>query len=310
MKDLGELRYFLGIEVIRSTDGIWLMQRQYALDMLSRFGMTGCKPITTPLEVNGKLTQDGGELIDDVTMYRCMVGSLIYMTITRPDLSYAVGLVSQFMQSPRKPHLDSVRRIMRYVKSTIQYGLFYAYGSDLHLSGYTDADWAGSPYDRRSTSGYSFTLGSGAVSWSSKKQPTVALSSTEAEYRGAALAACEIDWLCTLLHSLDIVVDYAVVLYCDNMSSIKLSSNPVFHARTKHIEVHYHFIREKVIAGEIDLQHVSTTMQVADIFTKSLGTEKFQQFRNSLGVMSIDVSLRGSVEISSSKSHCIQEDVG
>ena len=125
------------------------------------------------------------------------------MTITRPDLSYAVGLVSQFMQAPRKPHLDLVRRIMR-----------------------------------RSMSGYSFTLGSGAVSWSSKKQPTVALSSTEAEYRGAALAACEIDWLCTLLHSLDIVVDYAVVLYCDNMSSIKLSSNPVFHARTKHIEVH------------------------------------------------------------------------
>ena len=178
----------------------------------------------------------------------------------------------------------------------------------MHLSGYTDADWAGSPYDRRSTSGYSFTLGTGAVSWSSKKQPTVALSSNEAEYRGAALAACEIDWLCTLLHSLDIVVDYAVVLYCDNMSSIKLSSNPVFHARTKHIEVHYHFIREKVIAGEIDLQHVSTTMQVADIFTKSLGTEEFQQFRNSLGVMSIDVSLRGSVEISSSKSRRIQED--
>ena len=114
-------------------------------------------------------------------------------------------------------------------------------------------NWAGSPYDKRSTSGYSFTLSSGAMSWSSKKQPIVALSSTEVEYRGAALAACEIDWLCMLLHSLDIVVDYAVALYCDNMSSIKLSSNPVFHARTKHIEVDYHFIREKVIAGEIDL---------------------------------------------------------
>ena len=134
----------------------------------------------------------------------------------------------------------------------------------------------------RSTSGYSFTLGSGAVSWSSKKQPTIsALSSTKVEYKGVALAAREIDWLCTLLHSLDIVVDYGVVLYCDNMRSIKLSSNPVFHARTKHIEVHYHFIQEKVIAGEIDLQHVSTTMQVTDIFTKSSGTEKFQQFRNS-----------------------------
>lgn len=256
MKDLGELCYFLGIEVIKSKEGIWLLQRQYALDMMSKVGMTGCKPITTPLEVNGKLTQDGGDLLDDATMYRSMVGSLIYITITRPDLSYAVGLVSQFMQAPRKPHLDAIRRIMRYVKGTVQFGLFYAYGSDMHLVGYTDADWAGSPYDRRSTSGYAFALGSGAVSWSSKKLPSVALSSTEAQYRGAALAACEIDWLCKLPSSLDIVVDYAVVLYSDNMSIIQLANNPVFHARTKHLEVHYHFIREKVIAGEIDLQPV------------------------------------------------------
>ena len=119
MKDLGELRYFLGIEVIRSPGGIWLLQRQYGLDMLSRYGMTGCKPISVPLEQNVKLSLEEGELLEDVTVYRRIIGSLIYMTITKPDLSYAVGLVSQFMQAPRKPHLDAARRILRYVKSTL-----------------------------------------------------------------------------------------------------------------------------------------------------------------------------------------------
>ena len=191
MKDLGELRYFLGIEVIRSPSGIWLLQRQYGLDMLSKYGMTGCKPISVPLEQNVKLNAETGELLEDITMYRRIVGSLIYMTITRPDLSYAVGLVSQFMQAPRKPHLDAARRILRYVKSTLHY-LFYEAGCALQVHGYTDADWAGSVSDRRSTSGFMFSLGSAAISWSSKKQPTFALSSTKAEYRGAAMAACEV----------------------------------------------------------------------------------------------------------------------
>ena len=139
-----------------------------------------------------KLNAETGELLEDITMYRRIVGSLIYMTITRPDLSYAVGLVSQFMQAPRKPHLDAARRILRYVKSTLHYGLFYEAGCALQVHGYTDADWAGSVSDRRSTSGFMFSLGSAAISWSSKKQPTFALSSTKAEYRGAAMAACEV----------------------------------------------------------------------------------------------------------------------
>ena len=124
MKDLGELRYFLGLEVIRCDDGIWLSQRQYGLDMLSKYGMTACKPLSVPLEQNVKLSADIGDEIEDPTMFRRIVGSLIYMTITRSDLSYAVGLISQFMQMPRKPHLDAVRRILRYVKSTLHYGLF------------------------------------------------------------------------------------------------------------------------------------------------------------------------------------------
>ena len=134
MKDLGELRYFLGIEVVRSPHGIFLVERQYGLDMLSKYGMTGCKPITVPLEQNMRVSADTGDVLEDPTMYRRIVGSLIYMTITRPDLSYAVGLVSQFMQTPRKPHLDAARRILRYIKSTLDYGLFYEYGREIQVT--------------------------------------------------------------------------------------------------------------------------------------------------------------------------------
>jgi hypothetical protein len=147
-----------------------------------------------------------------------------------------------------------------------------------------------------------FSFGSGAISWSSKKQPTVALSSTEAEYRGVAIVACEVVWLQKLLSDSEQLVDAPVVIYCDNINSILLANNPVYHARTKHIEVHYHFIREKVLAKEIDLIHVSTENQVTNIFTKALGTNKLRKLRKMLGVLKVDLSLKGSVENSSSTS--------
>ena len=300
MKDLGELRFFLGIEIIRTKTGIWLSQRKYAFDMLKKYGMADCKPISHPLDPNVKLSAHEGRLLEDPTMYRKVVGSLIYLTISRPDLNYTVGLESQFMQAPRKPHLDAVRRTLRYVRATMDYALFYAAHGEIDLYGYTDADWAGSATDRRSTSGYVFSFGSGAITWSSKKQPTVALSSTEAEYRGAAVAACEVAWLNKLLHDFGLQAHRKVVLYCDNLSSIQLARNPVFHARTKHIEVHYHFIREKVLSGEIDLEYVNTEEQVADIFTKALGAEKLRRFQATLGLQELELSLRGSVEMSSS----------
>ncbi len=205
-----------------------------------------------------KLSVDEGDLMEDTTMYIRMVGSLIYMTITRPDLNYAVGVVSRFMQTPQKPHLDAVRRILRYIKHTLQCGIFYEAKSQLQVHGYTDVDWADNVSDKRSTSGFMFSFGSGAISWSSKKQPTIALSSTEAEYRGVAIAACEVVWLQKLLSDLGHSMDVLVVIYCDNISSILLANNSVYHARTKHIEVHYHFITEKVLAREIDLIHVNT----------------------------------------------------
>ncbi len=232
-----------------------------------------------------KLSADERDFVEDTTMYRRIMGSLIYMTITRPDLSYAVGVVSHFMQTPRKPHLDLVRRILRYIKHTLHCGIFYEAKSQLQVHGHTYADWVGNVSDRRSTSGFLFSFGSGAVSWSSKKQPTVALSNTEAEYRGAAIAACEVVWLQKLLSDLGLSVNARVVIYCDNISSILVANNPVYHARTKHIEVHYHFIREKVLAKEINLIHVSTEDQVVDIFTKALGTYKLKKFRKMLGVL-------------------------
>jgi hypothetical protein len=178
MKDLGELHYFLSIEVIKFPKGIWLLQRQYALNRLSEYGMTSCKPISIPLEQNVKLNADEGDLVEDTTMYRRIVGSLIYMTITRLDLSYTVGVVSQFMQTPRNPHLDAVRRILRYIKHTLQCGIFYEAKSQLQVHGYTDDDWVNNVLDRKSTSGFMFSFGSGVINWSSKKQPIVALSST------------------------------------------------------------------------------------------------------------------------------------
>jgi len=169
MKDLGKLHYFLGIEVIQSPKGIWLLQRQYALNKLSEYGMTSCKPISIPLEQNVKLSVNERDLVEDTTMYRRIVGSLIYMTIIRPNLNYAVGVVSQFMQTPRKPHLDAMRCILRYIKHTLQCGIFYEANNQLQVHGYTDVDWASIVSYRRSTSGFMFSFGSGVVSWSNEK---------------------------------------------------------------------------------------------------------------------------------------------
>jgi hypothetical protein len=163
MKDLKELRYFFGIEVIQFLKRIWLLQRQYALNKLSEYGMTCCKPISIPLEQNVKSSADEGDFVEDTTMYKCIVGNLIYKTITRLDLNYAVGVLSQFVQTPQKPHLDAVKHILRYTKHTLQCGFFYEAKSQLQVHGYMDADWAGNVSDRRSTSGFMFSFGNGVV---------------------------------------------------------------------------------------------------------------------------------------------------
>ncbi|XP_048491166.1 uncharacterized mitochondrial protein AtMg00810-like [Beta vulgaris subsp. vulgaris] len=293
MKELGELKHFLGLEVERTKDGIFLCQQKYARDLLEKYGMLDCKPMSTPMEVNARLCSVEGKDLEDVTMYRQLVGSLIYLTLSRPDIAYAVSVISRFMQKPMKRHLEAVRRILRYVKGTIDYGILYRNDKEFEVVGYCDADYAGDLDTRRSTTGYVFNLGSAAVSWCSKRQPTVSLSSTEAEYRAAAMATQECVWLTQLLKDLHQPIDRGIKLACDNQSAIRLAENPVFHARTKHVEVHYHFVREKVLRGEIELEQVNTEDQVADIFTKGLGGPKFEKFRKQLGMTS-RLSLRES----------------
>ncbi|MCO5571621.1 hypothetical protein L7F22_025367 [Adiantum nelumboides] len=190
--------------------------------------------------------------------------------------------------------------MLRYVRATLDYALFYDATTQVQVRGYTGFDWAGSSFDHQSISGYMFSFGSVVVTWSSKKQPTGALSSTEAEYKGATIAACEVAWLEMLLQDLEIQVHDLVVIYCDNLSSIQLVQNHVFHACTKHIEVHYHFIIERVLDDDINLAYVGTEDQAVDLFTKALDAEKLRRFRGMLGLRDMALSLRGSVEISSS----------
>ncbi|KAM0065667.1 putative RNA-directed DNA polymerase [Helianthus debilis subsp. tardiflorus] len=289
MKDLGILKHFLGLELCYRSDGMILHQQKYSIELLSKFGLNSCKPAITPMDCNLQLSAEEGKDLEDATMYRKIVGSLIYLTITRPDISYAVGVLSRFMQRPKKPHLDAARRVLRYVKHTPSYGVLFKRESKVKLSGFCDADYAKDPSTRRSTTGFVFMIGSGAVSWCSKRQPTVSLSTTEAEYRAAAMAAQECTWLIRLLNELGQEVDYKVDLYGDNISSIRLAENPTFHARTKHVEVHYHFIREKVLLGEINFEYVNTHDQTADMFTKALTKEKMIKFCESLGLVEANI---------------------
>ncbi|XP_058071232.1 uncharacterized mitochondrial protein AtMg00810-like [Magnolia sinica] len=285
MKELGELKHFIGLEIDQSNKGRFLCQQKYAKDLLKKYGMLECKPIAKPIEVNARLCSEEGKDLEDVTMYQQIVGILIYFTLSRPDIAYAVGVVSRFIQIPKKPQLEAVCQILRYVKGTIDLGLLYKKSGVCKIVGYCDADYGGDHDTRRSTTGYVFNLGSGAISWCSKRQPTVSLSTTEAEYRAMAMAAQESTWLIHLMRDLHQLDDYPMILRRDNLSAFCLAENPVFHARTKYVEVHYHFVREKVLQEEIEMSHVKTDDQVADILTKGLSNTKFTEFKKQLGMM-------------------------
>ncbi|KAK1431723.1 hypothetical protein QVD17_08300 [Tagetes erecta] len=284
MKDLGPLHHFLGIQVTRDTQRLFLSQSQYASDIIHRASMSSCNPCATPVDTGSKLSANDGPLLEDGTLYRSLAGALQYLTFTRPDISYAVQQVCLFMHAPRKPHLAFLHRILRYIKGTLDYGLRLTASSITSMTSYSDADWGGCPDSRRSTSGYCVYLGNNLVSWSSKRQPTISRSSAEAEYRAVANAVAETAWLRNLLLELHVMIPRATVVYCDNISAVYLSGNPVQHQRTKHIEIDIHFVREKVRMGHIRVLHVPAPYQYADIFTKGLPRHLFQSFRTSLSI--------------------------
>ena len=287
VKDLGVLNYFLGINFQVNDDNIIMSQTKYVSKMLDKFDMSECKPKSMPCEIDvNNILREVSEPLDNPKLFRAIVGSLIYvMTCTRPDLCYVVTMLSQHMANPKVIHLSLAKHVLRYLKGTINYGLTFSRVKDVEIIGFTDSDWGSSP-DRRSISGYCYTLNSNGplISWSSRKQRIVALSSSEAEYVAMTEAMKEANFLRQLLADMTGSERQVVRLYADNQSAIKLAENPCHHKKSKHIDIRYHFIRQEIADGIVNVKYIPTNDNVADMFTKPLSKTKILNFKMIYGL--------------------------
>ena len=284
MSMMGELNYFLGFQVKQLKDGTFISQTKYTQDLLKRFGMKDAKPAKTPMGTDGHTDLNKGGKSVDQKAYRSMIGSLLYLCASRPDIMLSVCMCARFQSDPRECHLVAVKRILRYLVATPCFGLWYPKGSTFDLVGYSDSDYAGCKVDRKSTSGTCQFLGRSLVSWNSKKQTSVALSTAEAEYVAAGQCCAQLLWMRQTLRDFGYNLS-KVPLLCDNESAIRMAENPVEHSRTKHIDIRHHFLRDHQQKGDIEVFHVSTENQLADIFTKPLDEKTFCRLRSELNVL-------------------------
>ncbi|GJS11196.1 retrovirus-related pol polyprotein from transposon TNT 1-94 [Tanacetum coccineum] len=286
MSMMGQMSFFLGLQVSQSPRGIFINQAKYALETLKKYGMDLSDPVDTPMVDRLKLDEDLMGIPVDQTRFRGMVGSLMYLTASRPDLVFAVCMCARYQAKPTKKHLEAIKRIFRYLKGTINMGLWYPKDNAMSLTAYADADHAGCQDSRRSTSGSAQFLGDRLVSWSSKKQRSTAISTTEAEYIAMSGCCAQILWMRSQLKDYGFLFN-KIPLYCDNKSAIALSCNNVQHSRSKHIDIRHHFIREQVENGVVELYFVETNYQLADILTKALPRERFEFLLPRLGMKSL-----------------------
>ena len=276
MSDLGSLSYFLGIEIDSTAAGYYLSQSKYIQDLLARSGLTDARSAATPMELNLHLKSSDGSPLADPTRYRHLVGSLVYLTATKPDIAYAVHILSQFVSAPTIVHYAHLLRVLRYLRGTIPRRLFYATSSQPMLHAYSDATWASDHADRRSVTGYCIFLGGSPIAWKSKRQTAVSRSSAEAELRALATTTAEIIWLRWLLADFGVTCADPTILRCDNTSAIQIANNPVKHELTKHIGVDASFIRSHCQQSTVDLQYTPSELQLADFFTKAQTRDQHQ----------------------------------
>ncbi|GJY11460.1 hypothetical protein Tco_0379645 [Tanacetum coccineum] len=274
------------LQVSQNPGGIFINQSKFALEILKKFGMDSCDPVDTPMVDRLKLDEDPLGIPVDQTRFCSMVGSLMYLTASRPDLVFTVCMCARYQASPTKKHLEALKRVFRYLRGTINWGLWYPKDTAMALTAYADADHAGCQDTRRSTSGSAQFLGDKLVSWSSKKQKSTTISTTEAEYIAMSGCCAQILWMRSQLTDYGFAFN-KIPLYCDNRSAIALCCNNVQHSRSKHIDIRHHFNREQVKKGVVELYFVTTDYQLADIFTKALLREQFEFLLPRLGMKSM-----------------------
>ena len=294
MTNIGLMAYYLGIEVKQMEDGIFISQEGYEEDILKKFEMLNSNLVSTPVECGVKLSKHDNEEKVNPTFFKSMVGSLRYLTCIRPDILFGTVLVNRYMEAPTMTHLKAAKRILCYLKGTLDYGLLYSPSKDFKLVGYSDSDWARDTNDRKNTTGFVLYMGDTTFTWTSKKQPIVTLSTCEAEYIAATSGVCHAMWLRSLLKELQMFQEEVTEIFVANKSTLALAKNPIFHDRSKHIDTRYHFIRECIARKEVHLEFVKSHDQVANILTKPLKYDTFNKLRALLGVIK-KTSLRGNV---------------